>query len=148
MAHRHKNQNALEALKQTCRAEGLKATPQRIEILNIISSAKNHPSAEDVYRQVNVRMPGISFDTVYRTLSTLEERKLISRVHHLDDKTRYDPNTSEHHHFVCLSCKNIFDFEWPDFASLKLPNGIPGFGRIERKYVEVRGLCSKCCKHA
>ena len=146
MARSSKTIATEEKLREICQAKGLKATTPRIEILKIMFAAKNHPSVEGVFRQVKSRIPSISFDTVYRTLSTLEEHKLISRVHHLDDKTRYDPNTSEHHHFVCISCKVIVDFEWSDFSSLALPKAILELGRIEQKYVEIRGLCPKCCK--
>jgi Fur family transcriptional regulator, peroxide stress response regulator len=147
MAHLSKNKPTDEKLREICKANGLKATSQRIEILKIVSAAKDHPSVDLIHKQVKSRIPGISFDTVYRTLSSLEEHKLISRVHHLDDKTRYDPNTSEHHHFVCTSCKAIVDFEWSDFASLELPKAVLQLGRIEQKYVEIRGLCPKCSKH-
>jgi Fur family transcriptional regulator, peroxide stress response regulator len=135
-----------EELREICQAKGLKATNQRIEILRIVSAAKNHPSVDEVCEQVRSRIPDISSDTVYRTLSSLEEHKIISRVHHLDDKTRYDPNTNEHHHFVCTCCKEITDFEWPEFTNLKLPLITQKFGHLSQKYAEIRGLCRKCAK--
>lgn len=129
-----------------CQARGLKATSQRIEILKIVLGATNHPGVDDIYRKVKSRIPGISFDTVYRTLTSLEEHKLIARVHHLDDKARYDPITREHYHFVCRACRQIVDFDWKEFTRLTLPSTVRGLGRIEQKYVEIRGLCPKCSR--
>ena len=148
MARTLKSQTAIQQLRYACQAKGLKATRQRLEILKIVSQARNHPSAEAIFQQVKSRIPGISFDTVYRTLSSFEEHKLIARVHHLDDKTRYDPNTKEHHHFVCIACKKIIDFNWPSFAALPLPPESYAFGHISQKYVEIRGTCSQCTKAA
>jgi len=135
-----------EKLRAICQAQGLKATRQRIEILRAVCRAKDHPSADAVYRQVKKQLPAISFDTVYRTLNSLEEHKLISRVHYLDDKSRYDPDLSEHHHFICTKCKKIVDFQWPGFGSLRLPKSVSALGQIRQKYAEIRGICAKCSR--
>ena len=135
-----------DKLRALCREKGLKATRQRIEIFKVVSAATDHPSVEVIYRRVKKKLPAISFDTVYRTLTSLEENKVISRVHYLDDKTRYDPDTREHHHFICIECKRVFDFQWPDFSALRLPREVPQFGQIHQKYAEIRGLCPKCSK--
>ena len=146
MAGVTKRKKAEARLRAACQAKGLKATRQRLEILEIVCAARNHPTVDSVYRLVKARIPRISFDTVYRTLSSFEEHKLISRVHHLDDKTRYDSNTSEHHHFVCTSCKEISDFDWPEFASLKLPPASPNFARISQRYVEITVIRPTCAR--
>ena len=75
-----------EALREIFRQLGLKLTHQRMEIFNIISSLRNHPSAEDVFDAVKERMPTIAFDTVYRTLTMFERNGLISRVHYIDGR--------------------------------------------------------------
>ena len=144
MSTESKKPAASEKLRAVCRAHGLKATRQRVEILRALCGAKDHPSVEAVYRQVKKQLPAISFDTVYRTLSSLEEHRLICRVHHLDDKARYDPDVNEHHHFICTKCKKIVDFHWPAFSSLSLPRNVSAEGRITQKYAELRGLCTKC----
>ena len=82
MAHIPKHKTTEDELKKACQEKGLKATRQRLEILKIIVSAKNHPSVDTVYQQAKARIPGISFDPVYRTLSSFEEYKL--------QKARYD----------------------------------------------------------
>jgi len=143
-----KNRSVDPKLREACRLKGLKATRQRLEILKIVFAARNHPSADLIYKQVKSRIPGISFDTVYRTLSSFEEHKLVTRVHHFGDRTRYDPNTGEHHHFVCIRCKKISDFDWPEFAQLKLPFDGSKSRHIIQKYVEVRGLCPKCAENS
>lgn len=137
-------QHKIKAAEEICRGLGLKLTHQRVEILRDLAIAKDHPSAEDVYKRVKPKIPPISFDTVYRTLALFERSGVISRVHHLDDRIRYDPDTSKHHHMVCIKCKNIRDFTWPALDGMDIPEETKDWGLIEGKYLEIRGLCREC----
>jgi Fur family peroxide stress response transcriptional regulator len=136
-----------KAAQEICRDLGLKLTHQRLEILRELAAAKDHPSAEDVYKRVKPRIPPISFDTVYRTLALFERSGVIARVHHLDDRTRYDPNTSKHHYMVCIQCKKIQDFSWPALDGMEVPQEAEGWGEIQGKYFELRGVCRECLSH-
>jgi len=136
-----------KAAEKICRSLGLKLTHQRLEILRQLAIAKDHPSAEDVYKRVKPRMTPISFDTVYRTLALFERSGIIARVHHLDDKTRYDPNTTKHHHMVCTKCKKIQDFFWPTLDGMEVPGETKEWGEIQGKYLELRGICRECLSH-
>ncbi len=137
-------QDKFEAAEQVCRGLGLKLTHQRLQILHVLAAAKDHPSAEDVYQRVKPKIPPISFDTVYRALALFERRGIIARVHHLDDRTRYDPNTSKHHHMVCIKCKKIQDFYWSALDGMEIPEETKGWGVIRSKYLELRGICQDC----
>ncbi|MBT9168785.1 MAG: Peroxide operon regulator [Syntrophomonadaceae bacterium] len=53
---------------------GLKLTPQRLAILDCLDGNKEHPSAEDIYKDVSKRFPTMSFATVYNTLEALRQR--------------------------------------------------------------------------
>jgi Fur family peroxide stress response transcriptional regulator len=132
--------------REICRQLGLKLTHQRLEIYSVLSSSQDHPSAEDVYQRVRLRLPIISFDTVYRTLALFERYGVIARVHHLDDRTRYDPNRKPHYHLVCTKCKGIQDFYWPDADRLPTPPEAYDWGSIENRYLELRGVCKECLK--
>jgi Fur family peroxide stress response transcriptional regulator len=140
-------QHKFKVAEQICRGLGLKLTHQRLEILRELAIAKDHPSAEDVYKRVKPKIPPISFDTVYRTLALFERSGIIARVHHLDDKTRYDPNTSKHHHMVCIKCKKIQDFSWPALDVMQIPEETEEWGEIEGEYLELRGICRECLSH-
>jgi Fur family peroxide stress response transcriptional regulator len=129
-----------------CRERNLKVTHQRLEIYRTLACSGNHPSAEDIHSSIREKLPTVSLDTVYRTLALFEEHGLITRVHQLDDKNRFDPNLEEHHHFICIRCKKIFDFHWPDFDLLSVPVQAEQWGRINSKKVELNGICMECMK--
>ena len=136
----------MERVKELFCKEGIKLTHQRLEILEEISRAYDHPSAEELYGRIRKRLPTIAIDTIYRTLGTLERMGLISRVEVLDNQSRFDPNTELHHHLVCVLCKSIEDFSWPSFDKMKLPAGTEKWGRTLSSHAELRGICTSCLR--
>ena len=133
-----------EAFVRFCRQHGMKATHQRMEIFRELAGSDQHPDAETVYKRVRKRVPSISRDTVYRTLSTLETEGLIRRTEVLGGPARFDPNTDRHHHFVCTVCGAIKDFHSESLDRLPIPNSVKTLGRIESAQVQVRGVCAAC----
>jgi len=134
----------LELLKKHCNAHGVKLTYQKLEIFREILKSRDHPSVEDIYNRVKENMPTISIDTVYRTLNTFYSWGLISRVHIFCEKARFDPNTELHHHILCIKCKKLWDFYWPEFYSIELPKEVKEWGIIDGKFTEIRGSCRDC----
>lgn len=136
--------SALDKFKTISQDKGLRLTHQRLEILRELVGAKDHPSAETVFGRVRRRLPTISLDTVYRTLSTFDELGLIMRVPVTGDQGRFDADTSPHHHFVCSRCRSIYDFLWDEFDQLVLPDDSESLGHVADRRVVVRGVCHVC----
>ena len=134
----------VKEFEKICRDHGLKLTHQRIEILRVLASYAEHPSAEKIYKRLVSKFPTLSLDTVYRTLFTFEKLGIISRVQVLDDRGRFDANLTPHHHMICTKCKSIIDFYWPTFDEIELPLETKKWGRIKSKQVELRGTCDSC----
>ena len=103
-----------------------------------------HPDAETVFTRVRKRLPTVSHDTVYRTLASLEEMGLVSRVDPVCGRARYDANCDQHHHFVCKQCGSIEDVYLDDQKDIPLPRGIQGIGSVESVHLQVRGICKPC----
>lgn len=131
---------------ETCRRAGMKVTHQRTEIFREVAGSDEHPDAETVYQQVRKRVTGISRDTVYRTLATLEGKGLIRRTGILGGPTRYDANADRHHHFLCQVCGKVKDFCSEALDDLPIPKAVEAFGRIEATQVQVRGVCFSCAR--
>ena len=75
-------------------------THQRREVLRVVAQTDAYPDAHTALNRARERMAAISFDTVYRTLSFLEEHDLIKRVHASGERARFDGNERSHHHFI------------------------------------------------
>jgi Fur family peroxide stress response transcriptional regulator len=130
--------------KTTAKSNGVKLTPQRLEIFREIASSLEHPDAETVHRAVHARMPTVSLDTVYRTLWMLSDLGLISVLGVRRESVRFDPNPEKHHHFVCIECGLTRDFESGQLHTLRLPQVVKGLGNVLSTHVEVRGVCKFC----
>jgi Fur family transcriptional regulator, peroxide stress response regulator len=134
----------IEAFKNISKDIGMKITHQRLEIFKILVSMEYHPSAEEVFEAVRGKIQCISFDTVYRTLAIFESHGVIAKVQFLDTRTRYETNMEPHYHLVCKKCRNIQDFYWPDLDQLNAPEDTHRWGKIDNKYLELRGICREC----
>ena len=127
-----------------CRETGVRLTPQRVEVYRELASTEEHPDVETIFRRIRRRMPTVSRDTVYRTLCTLEEMGLVSRVGILSGPARFDANTEAHHHFVCRKCGLVRDFCSDRLDRLSHPPGVRRWGSVESMHLQVRGVCADC----
>jgi Fur family peroxide stress response transcriptional regulator len=118
---------------------GLRMTPQRIAVFNYLEGNKMHPSAEDVYKAISKKFPTMSFATVYNTLSALKSHGSLLELTIDPDKKRFDPNTSPHHHLMCINCRRILDVQ----IDYHLTSPDSEF-EIIGNHVEFYGICPKC----
>jgi Fur family peroxide stress response transcriptional regulator len=89
-------------------------------------------------------VPTISLDTVYRTLWMLHDLGLVATLGPRRDGIRFDANVDQHHHYVCVRCGLVRDFESEKLNSLRLPESVKDIGGILDARVEVRGVCARC----
>ncbi len=135
----------IEMVVKRFRETGLKITPQRLSIFNLLRVNHSHPSAEDIYREILKVHPSISFTTVYKTLQTLRDMGEIQELSINPERAHYDPDISEHAHTFCRSCRQIGDLENTLDTPLlmKLPDRPDGF-EVHNVQVHAVGLCAEC----
>lgn len=138
--------HTVDTLKSVLKKNGVKMTPQRFAVFMELNESKNHPDAEMIMKGVRKSNPGISLDTVYRTLWLFRDIGLIESLGSHREKTRFDANLDAHHHFICRKCGGIQDFHSEELDRIKIPEAVNSLGSVERTQVEVRGLCRKCRK--
>lgn len=93
------------------REKGLKVTPQRIAIYNVVVKLKSHPTAENVVDAIKDDFPSISVGTVYKVLNVLVENNLLKKVKSEKEIMRYDAVLEHHHHLYCNKTDRIVDYE-------------------------------------
>jgi len=123
---------------------GLKLTPQRLAIINLLDGNVSHPSASDIFKSISPTFPTMSIATVYNTLDTLKEKGIIKELAIDAEKKRFDPNPEPHHHLMCIKCKEIIDI-FSDF-SLDLTESQKFGYEIIGNHVDFYGICPKCNK--
>lgn len=136
----------MDALIEKLRSRNISVTPQRVAVLAILESRRDHPNAEQIYQEVRQQMPAISFNTVYKTLEVFCQKGLLIKVNPLHEVARYDIDTKHHAHLICRQCHYIVDL--PDEAAPAPPlaeEAQAGF-RVERHSLTFWGLCPQCQK--
>jgi Fur family peroxide stress response transcriptional regulator len=141
-----KVEHRLEQLKAVAKKVGVKLTHQRLEIFRELAATEKHPDADSIYRAVQQRMPTVSVDTVYRTLWMLHDLGLVTTLGPQGGGVRFDANLEQHHHYVCVRCGLVSDFDSEELNGLRVPDAVRQIGSIVDAHVEVRGLCADCQK--
>jgi Fur family ferric uptake transcriptional regulator len=98
-------------LIQKCLDKGLKMTEQRRVIAEVLSTAKDHPDVEEVYKRASEVDSSIGIATVYRTIRLFEENGIVSKLDIGDGRARYEQATDEHHdHIINVKTGEIIEF--------------------------------------
>src|SRR4051794_36612888 len=132
------------ALAAALRERGGRVTPQRLHVFRTLRRLDRHASAEEVTREVEDDLPGISVPTVYATLDLLADLGFARRVTVAKGATLYDPRTDDHHHIVCTSCGKVEDLETPLETERALRAARAKGFAAERVELLVTGLCADC----
>jgi Fe2+ or Zn2+ uptake regulation protein len=135
-------------MRQILKEKGYKATPARLAILEIFTKSKSPLTAEGVYNELkrNKKNRDINEATVYRTLSLLEEGKILTKVDFRKESAFFELNKEHHHHITCLECDTVEDFE-----STAIEKALRGIVRNSSKFINIKdhslelfGLCKNC----
>ena len=120
---------------------GLRLTPQRQQVYDVLLQKRDHPTAEEVFIRAKRTMPEISHATVYNCLDALVKCGLVRLVVLDRGATRYCPNMEEHCHYYCAECGAVFDVALPEnSAVVPRPKGF----KVDHYEIAVHGLCADC----
>jgi Fur family ferric uptake transcriptional regulator len=138
-------QRALEHLRQTVRARGLKASSVRDAIARAALTRSGHFTVEDLLKSLSDTHAA----TVYRVIPLLIEAGLVQIAPGLsgDGQCYERAFEREHHdHLVCTSCHEVVEFEFEAIEILQR-DVAERFGFSLTGHVhELFGLCERCRK--
>jgi len=124
---------------------GLKRSAQREAILEAFLKAGHHVSVEDLLKIVRKREPEVGRTTIYRTLKLFQEAGLASELS-LGGEARFEPlwKRDHHDHFICVSCREIIEFQSPEIERLQDEIAERLGFVIEGHRHHIFGRCQKC----
>ncbi|RLC91506.1 MAG: transcriptional repressor [Chloroflexi bacterium] len=135
---------SVDDLCELFRAQGRRMTPQRRAIIQVLlESAGSHPTAEQIFTRVRDVMPDISHATVYNTLHELVEMGTLLELNLGMREQRYDINTTDHAHLICLGCGRVEDVPYDSEALTLSPEHTHGFQVVDCRVI-FRGYCPAC----
>ncbi len=147
-AHDHRAcvEEALAQAKALCGEQGLRLTPQRQQILELIWREHKPVGAYELLDRLRDAGIKAAPPTVYRALEFLLEHGLIHRIESLNAYTGCTaPGTPHHGQFlVCSQCHHVAELDEAAISG-QLEDSASRLGfAIERQTVEISGLCPLC----
>lgn len=121
----------------------LKRTKNREVLLDLFLENDRYLTAGKIKDFMEAENPGISFDTIYRNLSSFTELGILEDTE-LSGERHFRMHCDagvHHHHFICTACgktQNISDCPM-DLIAVNLPNY-----EIEEHKFEIYGKCPLC----
>jgi Fur family ferric uptake transcriptional regulator len=137
----------LDELRDAVRSRGLRATPSRLAVLDLVRGGDAPMSHGDVAD----RLASQSWDraTIYRNLIDLAEAGLLRRTDVGDHVWRFearaasgDEHDTGHPHFVCTECGTVECL--PELELSIRRTKAPRALKQRQVEVHVRGLCDSC----
>ena len=124
-----------------------KNSRQRTALLENLISRYDHPTAEMLYNSLHDEFPRMSLGTVYRNLALLVEDGKIRKLSCGDGIERYDGHVSEHSHFICKCCGQVYDLAVSLDETLSQLDSQKDIGSVEAHSLIIYGYCKKCLKN-
>ena len=109
-------------LKKVLREHELKATSQRIALLKLLDGTHKHLDAEEIYLELKERQKNVSRATVYRSLETLVEQEMVTKLDFGDGRMRYERNKDEdehHDHLINIRSGEVVEFRNEEIEALQ-----------------------------
>ena len=121
----------------------MKRTKQKEIILDAVFELNHHPTADEIYLYLKKDYPRLSLATVYRNLNTYAQDGKIRKVSIPGDSERFDFNLSEHEHFYCESCHQVYD------VKVNISEVINNVSPFVLSYYKLMlyGTCESCKNH-
>ena len=111
------------------RSSGLRPTRQRIAICELLFDRRDtfHFTINSLNNFLKKSTSErISLATIYNTVHTFKKKGYLKKISINTDKSYFDTNVSNHHHFFDESKNELIDLKDKDISNLKIKKTIPG----------------------
>tara|TARA_Y100000748_G_C15068175_1_gene321354 strand:+ start:81 stop:497 length:417 start_codon:yes stop_codon:yes gene_type:complete len=121
----YNNRDFIEKL----RSSGLRPTKQRIRICKLLFDRKKtfHFTINDlskILKKENIKQ--ISLATIYNTVHSFKKKGYLKEISINREKSYFDTNTSDHHHFLDINTNQLIDLKKEDVEKVRIKKNLPG----------------------
>ncbi len=111
------------------RDSGLRPTKQRIKICQLLFKSEKtfHFTINDLAVLIKKNLnQNISLATIYNTVHAFKKKGYLKEISINSEKTYFDSNTSNHHHFIDESTNEIVDLKDDEVGKIKIKKNLRG----------------------
>ena len=121
----HLNTDFIKKLRNS----GLRPTKQRLKICEVLFNTDKtfHFTISDLSKIINEKLDEkISLATVYNTVHAFKKKGYLKEISINSDKSYFDTNTTNHHHFYDDVTKELIDLKNEDVEKIQINTSLPG----------------------
>ena len=144
--HTHCIRQALAAAETVCRQRGLRLTPLRRRVLELVWESHRPIGAYPLLEKLRETMGRVAPPTVYRALDFLQAQGLVHRLASLNAFIGcVRPGTSHSGQFlICSCCQALAEIDDPQLRGAIAESAEAAGFEVRQPTVEVLGLCPDC----
>ncbi len=124
---------------------GIRLTPQRLAIAEVVVNSADHPTVREIFERVRDFFPYVTLATVYSTLALLQQAGIVRELP-FQKQSRYDANLSPHANLVCLGCGAVVDADVGQDKVAELERSVSRDTQfqVSSQRVDFYGYCEGC----
>lgn len=136
----------LAAGNEALREAGLRATRQRLTVLDALRARRDAITAQDLHMELRQAGEPIGLTTVYRTLTSLAEAALLDTFDRDGEQAFRLCGDAHHHHLVCEVCNTVEEIaaeeveRWVDEVASRRGYQVTGHR------ADIFGVCADCSR--
>ena len=119
----------LNIYKEKLKESGLRPTRQRLKISEVLFSPEKtfHFTINDLNKIMKEKLSEkISLATIYNTVHAFKKKSYLKEISINSDKSYFDTNVTEHHHFFDEDTNELIDCSSEDIDSVNIKKNITG----------------------
>jgi Fur family transcriptional regulator, zinc uptake regulator len=136
----------IQQVERHCKQRGLRLTPTRRRVLEMVLAADGPVKAYDLLDQLKSEQPKAAPPTIYRALEFLLDNHFIHRLETLNAFVScFHPDDKHHGQFlICDRCESVTEIHDPAIERLLREAAQAHQFRPSRQVLEIYGFCSNC----
>src|SRR4051794_26889621 len=133
------------AVRELLRSRGLRWTPQRRTLVEILAATRGHVTATELLERCRERDPATIPSTVYRTMDVLEQVGLVRHAHGPDGREEFHVLPAEEHgHLHCQACGRAWEIDASDGRELLAALERQRRFAVDLSHLTIVGTCADC----
>ena len=111
------------------RSSGLRPTKQRIKICKLLFDREKtfHFTINDLSKILKKETSEqISLATIYNTVHSFKEKGYLKEISVNKEKSYFDTNTSDHHHFLDINTNELIDLKKEHVDKIRIKKNLQG----------------------
>ena len=134
----------LEAPADALREAGLRATRQRLTVLDSLRGREGSVTAQDLHAELRAAGEPVGLTTVYRTLSALAEAGMLDTFSRESEQAFRLCGDAHHHHLVCETCNKVEEIVADSVEAWVADIGQRHQFQVTGHRADVFGVCREC----